>query len=119
MAHLPLTQNQHGTSTEATIVDSVGIVATVSAPPQVRPLRFAVSLTNPQGKELFRKQFRSSEEADKFAMATSALCPEYKVSSVDRIGGLAYEVKGHSITIIASANSDSRLGLDKGQNSPV
>jgi hypothetical protein len=40
---------------------------------RVKPLRYAVSLTDPAGKELFRKQFASSGEADGFARATAEL----------------------------------------------
>jgi hypothetical protein len=72
---------------------------------KLKPLRFAVSVTSPQGTELFRKQFASSAEADRFAMASAELCPEYKVSSVDRIAGFAYEVMEHALKITASPNS--------------
>jgi hypothetical protein len=77
---------------------------------RVKPLRYAVSLTDPAGKELFRKQFASSGEADGFAQATAELCPNYKVSSVDRIDGFAYELKGQTVTITASRReSDSMI----------
>ncbi len=84
-----------------------------------KPLRFAVSLTNPEGMELFRKQFASSLEADSFAMASAELCPEYKVSSVDRIGGLAYELAGHTLTITASPKSHRGNGTDAITERPV
>ena len=71
---------------------------------ELKPLRFAVSLTDPQGRELFRKQFATAIEADTFAKATANLCPDYKVSSVDRIEGVAYELSHDSLTITASPN---------------
>jgi hypothetical protein len=71
---------------------------------ETKPLRFAVSLTDPQGRELFRKQFSTAVEADAFAKASAELCPDYKVSSVDRIEGVAYELSHDSLTITASPN---------------
>jgi hypothetical protein len=82
------------------------------------PLRYAVSLTDPQGKEIFRKQFASCGEADSFARATAELCPEYKVSSVDRIDGFAYEVMGQSLTITASGRKDTNSGTPEGEHTP-
>jgi hypothetical protein len=67
-----------------------------------QPLRFAVSLTDPQGREVFRKQFVSQVDADEFAGATAELCPDYKVSWVDRIEGIAWERVGQSISVTAS-----------------
>ena len=72
----------------------------------VQPLRFAVSLTDPQGREVFRKQFASQDQADEFATATAELCPEYKVSFVDRIDGIAWERHGASVSITASPNPE-------------
>ena len=72
----------------------------------VRPLRFAVSLTDPQGREVFRKQFAAQEEADEFAAATAELCPDYKVSFVDRVNGIAWERHGPSVSITASPTPD-------------
>jgi hypothetical protein len=70
------------------------------------PLRFAVSLTNPQGQEVFRKQFASQADAEAFAAATSELCPDYKVACVDRIKGHAWERVGTSVSITASPAGD-------------
>jgi hypothetical protein len=89
------------------------------SPDPSRPLRFAVSLTDPRGKMLFRKQFRSSDEADAYAMATAELCPEYKVSTVDRVAGLAYEVVNHSLTITASAKSQRSAEPDQVEDVPA
>jgi hypothetical protein len=68
----------------------------------MQALRFAVSLTDPQGRGVFRKQFSSQAEADEFAGATAELCPDYKVSFVDRIEGIASERYGAAVTITAS-----------------
>ena len=89
------------------------------SPAQSQPRRFAVSLTDPLGKMLFRKQFGSSGEADAFAMATAELCPEYKVSTVDRIAGLAYEVVQHSLTITASTASQRSAAPDRLEDLPA
>jgi CO/xanthine dehydrogenase Mo-binding subunit len=80
--------------------------------PQVKALRFAVSLTSPQGTEVFRKQFGSPAEADGFARATAELCPDYKVSSVDRLEGFAYELKGQELTITASPARGRGIGKE-------
>jgi hypothetical protein len=66
------------------------------------PLRFAVGLRNPEGREVFRKQFADQSDADAFAAATAELCPDYKVAWVDRLGGLAWERVGSCLTITAS-----------------
>jgi hypothetical protein len=112
MAHLHRTEAQH-TAAQIAPAGRIDVAAALPQRRNVEALRFAVSLTNPQGVELFRKQFASSLEADSFAMASAELCPEYKVSSVDRIGGLAYELMGHELTITASP------GLDKGTAADV
>jgi hypothetical protein len=78
----------------------------VLSPLGTTPLRFAVSLTNPQGREVLRKQFASRADADTFAAATSELCPDYKVASVDRIKGYAWERVGSSVSITASPSGD-------------
>lgn len=70
--------------------------------PTLAPLRFAVSLTTPQGREVFRKQFAAQSDADSFAAATAELCPEYKVAWVDRIDGFAWERCGNSVSVTAS-----------------
>jgi hypothetical protein len=113
MAHQHLIQARQSTNANALTVD----VSVLRERTASKPLRFAVSLTDPQGRMLFRKQFASSIEADGFAMATAELCPEYKVSSVDRVGGIAYEVMGHSLTITASTAPDSNPGSDEVEHS--
>jgi hypothetical protein len=103
MTHQHPTELQHRQPVAASATE----VNAAPLPPQranLHPLRFAVSLTTPQGRELLRKQFASSAEADGFAMASAELCPEYKVSSVDRIAGFAYEVMDHALKITALPN---------------
>jgi hypothetical protein len=112
MAHQHMTEVRESVALQ--VADDISISAERSG-----PLRFAVSLTDPQGKMLFRKQFGSSGEADAYAMATAELCPEYKVSTVDRVAGLAYEVVQHSLTITASATSQRRVASDQVEDLPA
>jgi hypothetical protein len=98
---------------EATPVATAANASTEAVRPQgskVKALRFAVSLTSPQGREVFRKQFGDPAEADGFARATAELCPDYKVSSVDRLEGFAYELKGQALTITASPSGGRGIG---------
>jgi hypothetical protein len=82
--------------------DSLAVLPRFSA----APLRFAVSLTNPQGREVFRKQFAAQPDADAFAAATAELCPDYKVAWVDRMEGLAWERVGSWVSVTASPTSE-------------
>jgi hypothetical protein len=116
MQHQDLTEIHPGNAPVRTL-DSAGTV--LPRLQKARPLRYAVSLTDPQGKEIFRKQFASCGEADGFARATAELCPEYKVSSVDRIDGFAYEVMGQSLTITASGRRDTDSRAPEGESRPV
>jgi hypothetical protein len=108
---------------EVAPIDTAGETASEAVRPQratLKALRFAVSLTDPEGKEVFRKQFVTPGEADGFARATADLCPDYKVSSVDRLEGFAYELKGHKLTITASPrwDRDVRLGTIEQRRNP-
>ena len=96
----PQATHQHDAATPTTPAGRDSQEPAGRAPHQ--PLRFAVSLTDPQGREVFRKQFVSQVEADEFAGATAELCPDYKVSSVDRVEGIAWERVGQSISVTAS-----------------
>lgn len=76
-----------------------------ATPSPVAPLRFAVSLTTHDGRQIFRKQFATAMQADVFARSTADLCPDCKISSVDRIEGFAYELRGKSLTITSPRRS--------------
>ncbi|MEA2508169.1 MAG: hypothetical protein QOG21_251 [Actinomycetota bacterium] len=106
---LKMTQ-RHVVEVRQTLTSDVttGQADSLSGLPQLSasPLRFAVSLTNPQGTEVFRKQFATQPDADAFAAATAELCPDYKVAWVDRMEGLAWERVGSWVSVTASPASE-------------